>query len=140
MIGIDGFMKNHPLSEQANYGMSTRMGVKILNLEIGLKSFYTEVEALQAYGVSLYSLVPVQKLKKWEFFGQAEGGLSFVFNKDFGSERAFQMGIGPGVKYHLRDYFSIDLRCEYLIFANITIETPHFTQMVLPSIGWSVKI
>lgn len=140
ILGTNGFLANNPFAEDRGFGIYTRMGVEVINVEIGIKSFYGNLEQIQSYGVSLYSFIPMHRYKKWQVLGHVEGGLSFVFNDFFGSQVATQMGLGPSLRYNLRDYFSFEFTLEYVIFATANGFSSEITQLVIPTIGWSVRI
>jgi len=140
IIGTNGFVTSNPFQKGNGFGVYTRMGVEVINLEFGIKSFYGNQPQLEAYGISLYSFIPVHRYKKFQVLGHVEGGMSFVFNEFFGSERALQMGFGPALKYNLREYFAFEFVLEYVVFANLSTFDPQVTQLLIPTIGWSVRI
>ncbi|GLR15791.1 hypothetical protein [Portibacter lacus] len=140
ILGTNGFITKNPFAEESGFGIYNRMGIEVFELELGIKSFYGKLSSLEAYGISFYTFIPIYQYKKWIVLGHVEGGLSLVYNDFFGSERALQMGLGPGIKYALNDYFSFEFILEYAIFANVTTSSPLYTHVFIPTLGWSVRI
>lgn len=148
MLGTNGFFTAAQINDFSGFGFNTRMGLELFDTEIGLKTFYGRLSQNQAnqyfeqeaYGVSFYTFVLFGHYRKLKFVGHLEGGLSLAYTNYDGSDVMMQMGLGTGIKYALKKYLDLEFLMEYILMSPISSETPSFTGIFVPTIGWSVRI
>lgn len=148
VIGTQIASTNVPSTDLKGFGFSTRMGVELLNLELGIKTFFGRVSRedqfnyyeQEAYGVSLYSHIPAFRINRFQFIGTVESGASLGYNNFGGTDRLAQMGVGGMIQYRIHDYFNLEVGTHYLVTAALRPDEAQFTHLLNPYIGWSVRI